>query len=82
MKKSFLLFLGLFCTFVMNAMSFQFNSNDESQKVELKKDEILDNPEHRPRSVIFLEVYYDSSEKTIQLLHEGLGECEVYLVDD
>ena len=82
MKKFFLLFLGLLCSFMMNAMSESLNSDDESQKVELKKDEILDSPEYRPRSMTFLEAYFDSVSKTVEIQHEGLGACDIYLMDE
>lgn len=35
----------------------------------------------RPRSNYFLEAYYDSTSREIEITHDGLGESIIYLLD-
>ena len=55
----------------------------ECVEVELvkKEKEQSSNSQHRPRNLSYLEAYCDQSTTSVNVYHEGLGNCVIYLVD-
>ena len=48
----------------------------------MDKTEQVSNPTNRPREVFdYLEASYNQSSRIISVKHEGLGECDIYLLD-
>lgn len=82
MKKSLLFLSGLISSLVMAAMPISLGS-EEQQKIEFNKEApILTQPSSRPRTVTHLEAYYDSSLNIIEIHLEGLGDCNISLLDE
>ena len=81
MKKFLLLLIGFTSSLFLMAMSSTENDGDE-QKIKLDKTEQVSNPTNRPREVFdYLEASYNQSSRIISVKHEGLGECDIYLLD-
>lgn len=81
MKKLLLLLLGFTSSLFLMAMPSTQNDGDE-QNIKLEKTEQVYNPANIPREVFdFLEASYNHSSRIISVKHEGLGECDIYLLD-
>lgn len=83
MKKLLLLFASVLCPcFYMAAETPQMPDRD-SYEVELEKTPIVEGTGELgfPRSVYFLTAYYDSYTGVIDIVHDGLGETSVYILD-
>lgn len=83
MKKLILLFASVLCPcFYMAAETPQMPDRD-SYEVELEKTPIVEGTGELgfPRSVYFLTAYYDSYTGVIDIVHDGLGETSVYILD-
>lgn len=81
MKKFLLLLIGFTSSLFLMAMSSTENDGDE-QNIKLDKTEQVSNPTNRPREVFdYLEASYNQSSRIISVKHEGLGECDIYLLD-
>lgn len=83
MKKLLLLFASVLCPcFYMAAETPQMPDRD-SYEIELEKTPIVEGTGELgfPRSVYFLTAYYDSYTGVIDIVHDGLGETSVYILD-
>lgn len=80
MKKLLLLLLGFTSSLFLMAKPSTLNDDDE-QNIKLNKEEQADEPTSRPRKVAYLEAFYSPSSHIVNIKHEGLGECDIYLFD-
>lgn len=83
MKKFLLLTLCAAISLVMAAESNRLTGT-ESNKIDLEKTHLgQDFPKQEgPRSVLyFLEAYYNTQLAQIEIYHEGLGNCYIYILD-
>lgn len=81
MRKIILFVVLLISLTLMSTTLLSYNCSD-SQKVILKKEPVLTGASSRPRSIIHLEVYYDSCLRTIEISNENLGNCDLYIEDE
>ena len=83
MKKLFLLFVSALCPYIYMAAETPQSPNQDSHEIKLEKLPSIDGTgeQGRPRSNYYLEVYYYSSSREIQIIHDGLGEATIYLLD-
>ncbi len=58
-------------------------SNQDSYEIELEKTPAIESTGEFgfPRSVYFLETYYDSAFRAISVMHDSLGETNIYILD-
>ena len=81
MKKFFLLLLAFTSSFFLMAMPSIQNDGDE-QRLNLEKIDKVDKESDRRREISdYLESSYNQSSRIISVKHEGLGECDIYLLD-
>lgn len=79
--KKFILFL--FSILVIAALSAESSTQHESQEVKLEKEFPTkgSNTQTRPRTFCFLQSFYDADLGVIEILHESLGDTDVYILD-
>lgn len=84
MKHTVLVLIATFFAVVSFATdSFYYVEND-SQGIELEKEPVKntgDDTKTRPRSLYMVDAYYYPSAQILELVHDGLGETDIYLVD-
>lgn len=80
--KRLLLFVIVYL-FVFEVASFAQTPERDSHVVELEKTPVKDGTEvtGRPRSLYFLEAYYDSFSGSLEIIHADLGNTEIYILD-
>lgn len=83
MKK---ILLFAFCTAISLVLAAEssWHTDSDSNKIDLEKTQL--GPEfpikEGPRSVsYFLEAYYNTQFNQIEIHHEGLGDCDIYILD-
>ena len=83
MKKLFLLFVSALCPYLYMDAETPQSPNQDSHEIKLEKLPSIDGTgeQGRPRSNYFLEAYYDSTSREIEITHDGLGEAIIYLLD-
>ena len=83
MKKLLLLFASVLCPCLYMAAETPQMPDRDSYEVELEKTPIVEGTGELgfPRSVYFLTAYYDSYTGVIDIVHDGLGETSVYILD-
>ena len=83
MKKLLLLIVSALCPYIyMAAEGFQ-SPSQESHEIKLEKLPPIQGTGELgfPRSVYFLEAFYDTASREIQLIHDSLGEVTISLFD-
>lgn len=80
MKKFLLLFIASLCPYLYMGAQTSNNSNTDSKEIDLEKKHNGFGNE-RPRSIYFLEAYYYSSTEDVTIIHDGLGESVISLLD-
>ena len=80
--KRFVLIASIFCTSVlMMAMPTSF-VDEVPDRVDFEKDKVGELKDPRPRTVVsFLDAFYYAQSGMLEVCHEGLGNCVIYLVD-
>lgn len=59
------------------------SSNKDSYEIELEKTPIKQSSgEYRPRTIYFLEAYYNSTDNAVEIMHDSLGNTSVYILDE
>ena len=83
MKKLLLLFASVLCPCFYMAAETPHMPDRDSYEVDLEKTPIVEGTGELgfPRSVYFLTAYYDSYTGVIDIVHDGLGETSVYILD-
>ena len=82
MKKLFLLFIAI--TYPVIFLSAQSQAPIvDSNEIELEKTPITIGPGGKdfPRSAYFLEAYYDSHTGILEILHDGLGDTSIFIIN-
>ena len=83
MKKLLMLIVTVVCPYIYMAAE-TFQSPDRDYK-EIDLEKITENlgpgGQSIPRSVYFLAAYYDSYTGVVDIIHDGLGETSVYILD-
>lgn len=83
MKKLILLLVSALCPYVYMVAEGSQSPSQESHEIKLEKLPPIEGSGElgRPRSNYFLEAYYDSTSREIEITHDGLGEAIIYLLD-
>ena len=82
MKKLLLLFIAAICSFLYVTAAPNPSSIKESYEIELEKTPIKQSSgEYRPRTINFLEAYYDITSGVVDIIHDALGETTIYLIN-
>lgn len=83
MKKLLMLFVTALCPYMYMAAETLQSPDLDSKEIDLEK--ITLNPgtggQSIPRSVYFLAAYYDSETGIVDVIHDGLGETSIYILD-
>ncbi len=83
MKKLLLLFIAAICSFLYVTAAPNPSSNKDSYEIELEKTPIKQSSgEYRPRTIYFLEAYYNSTDNAVEIMHDSLGNTSVYILDE
>lgn len=83
MRKFILLFIAVGC-FICSSASAICDSDENTPATEKEKVELGEetgNTSTRPRSLYMVDAYYYPSAQILELVHDGLGETDIYLVD-
>ena len=83
MKKLILLLVSALCPYVYMVAEGSQSPSQESHEIKLEKLPPIEGSGElgRPRLNYFLEAYYDSTSREIEITHDGLGEAIIYLLD-
>lgn len=83
MKKLILLLVSALCPYVYMVAEGSQSPSQESHEIKLEKLPPIQGTGElgRPRSICFLEAYYVSSSREIEIIYDGLGEATIYLLD-
>lgn len=81
-KLVMLLFAAISPIWIFAAVAVQA-PNQNSDEIDLEKIAKIDETGNLryPRSINFLKAYYDSINEVISIIHEGLGDTDVYVLD-
>lgn len=83
MKKFLLLFIAAFCPYLYVTAETNLSSNNDSYEIELEKTPIKQSSgEYRPRTIIFLEAYYNPTDNVVEIMHDSLGHTSIYILDE
>lgn len=80
MRKLVLFLCGIFAFVTLSATPI-LDNNDNLQKVKLEKKKDKDQVNGSPRSLNYLEAYYDANANAVEVHHDCLGLCEMYILD-
>lgn len=83
MKKLFLFFIAITWPVFFLAAQSQTPSST-SNEIELEKTPITIGPYDTgfPRSTYFLEAYYDDQVDIVEIYHDGLGDVNIYIINN
>ena len=83
MKKLCMLFLAAISPIYLLAAVFVQAPNQNSSEIDLEKVAKIENNGNLgfPRSINFLQAYYDTTTEVVSITHEGLGETDVYILN-
>ena len=83
MKKLFLLFIAITYPVIFLFAQSQAPIVD-SNEIELEKTPITIGPGGKdfPRSAYFLEAYYDNHVDIVEIYHDGLGDMNIYIINN
>lgn len=83
MKKLLLLTVSVLCTYLYMAAETPQTPDRDSYEVELEKTPIVEGTGELgfPRSIYFLEAYYNPVSGIVDITHDNLGEMVICLLD-